>query len=181
VAVIDRRRVLAALAALPFVGAEAKKKRTTTFVRPVVHVKDYTSVLWNGIIPQVVDDFNAVMPSKGPRLVYERHPTGVCPEDIDTCSGNPGDQYAGLAWTLSPGVGKILVTDTIPLDPRRQRIVACHEFMHILTGIKDCYGCREDSCVHGWRETPGPFDIWKLKTVWGGKARKKRRRSRKRS
>jgi hypothetical protein len=40
----------------------------------------------------------------------------------------------------------------------------CHELMHALTHIPDNQSSRTDSCVWGWLDHPGPFDIDYLAT-----------------
>src|SRR3712207_5537537 len=45
-----------------------------------VHVYDYTSAVWDGIIAETVADYNAVMPQgkDAPRFIYHRMPERTC-------------------------------------------------------------------------------------------------------
>jgi hypothetical protein len=150
--------VLAALLLLPAMWVDAGKKHRIPDKRIVV--EDHTSAAWDGIIAETVDDFNRVMPKKGPKLVYKRGEAIACASSITVCAGDIAP-YWGLAIynTDSIGDGAIQVTDDPAITPALREAVACHEFMHILTGIRDNYGANPQSCVWGWRDAPGPFDI----------------------
>jgi hypothetical protein len=153
-----RALLLAAILLLPSI-AEAKPRRHAAAEREVVQVIDQTSTAWNGIVQETVDAFNAIMPPRGPILVYVRGVAG-CASQIPVCSGALPDNVLGLAWFF-PGDrwASIQVTDTRPLDRNGMEGVACHEFMHALTHIGDNYGAVADSCVWGYRSDPGRWDI----------------------
>ncbi len=168
---MNRRSLLISLAALLPGITQAKKKarkyRTFTVV-------DRTTPDWEGVVAGVVDAFNDVMPARGPRLIYQRSDPALCASDITVCLGDTMP-YLGLAAVPALGDAEIIITNQSPIDPDLQEALACHELMHALTGIRDCYGCRPDSCVHGWRRTPGTFDIAYLKKTFGKKKAKKKR------
>lgn len=136
-------------------------------------VVDNTSTSWDGIIEETVNDFNAVMPKHGPRLLYVRGKVMACGEDFDICSGELVNGYLGLALLSDLGKGHIQVSDTASLNSDGMEVVACHEFMHVLTLIRDNYGANPESCVWGYRKDPGPFDIAKLKSVYDREHEKK--------
>jgi hypothetical protein len=172
---VSRRAFVAALVALVAAPERAPTRRRAR--RSTIIVADYTSAAWDGVLVRTVADFNAVMPKGGPRLIYQRRASGVCPERVDTCSGDTGE-WAGWATIGTPGESFVMLSDSPLLNDFGKRAVACHEFMHALTSIKDCYGCRVDSCVHGWRETPGAFDVKRLRKVWGNDKRRSRKKRR---
>lgn len=145
----------------------------------VIAVYDRTSDAWNGVIEETVADFNAIMPPQGPRLVYVDQSGVLCAQDVKVCSGYVDPKYGGFAITRAPGEGEILLTDIIPLSRQGMEMIACHEFMHVLTQIPDDYIIDAignviwqhpgtDSCVWNWSENPGSFDIATLKSVYGG-------------
>jgi hypothetical protein len=172
-----RRVVLMGLAGLglaPVRGyatnkAKTHKRRTK---RPrTITVYDHTTAGWEGFVEKSVNDFRAVMPKQGPRLLYQRGSPDVCAADITVCTGDTAP-YWGLARGTR-GNGNVVLTDVADAPPGLRQAIVCHEMMHALTGIRDCYGCRPDSCVHGWRSTPGPFDVKKLARVFGTRARRR--------
>lgn len=143
------RYLLPLILLLPL-AVEAKSHRTLV-------VDDYTTQVWWGdTVERTVDDLNAVMPKRGPRLVYVDHPDGGCPagKGIVVCSDTTGKSLPGVTYGYT-----IIVSD----GSAQQQNVVCHEFMHVLTGIADNYDTRDDSCVWGRIDSPGPFDADLLK------------------
>jgi hypothetical protein len=146
--------------------------------RKVIRLYDYTGPEWEGVFYQTVQEFRAVMPRNRPRLKYVRGEHRICAQAVKTCEGLVLEGYAGFASVNLKhlGVGHIMVVDGSTLSPAFKDEVACHEMMHIMTGIEDNYGALPDqSCVWGSLTAPGPFDIEKLREVWGEKPKKKRR------
>jgi hypothetical protein len=140
----------------------------------VLVVRDYTSEAWAGVVEQTVDDFNAVMPKGGPKLVYERmepiscvvHPTQRRRSVLDICSVPELPSGA----RAHPRQKVILLNDTYtgPYYDRFRATTACHEVMHILTRVDDNVGALPDqSCVWGELAQPGPFDIDLLRKTYG--------------
>jgi hypothetical protein len=162
-----RTVLLALVLLLPSIAEAKPRPRTVAVAREVVQVIDRTSTAWNGIVQETVDDFNAIMPPKGPILRYVRGGVG-CASEIPVCSGALPDNVLGLAWYY-PGdrYASIQVTDTWPLDQEGKEAVACHEFMHALTHIGDNYGGNSQSCVWGRLPDPGIFDIDYLYRYFG--------------
>ncbi|MBA2707355.1 MAG: hypothetical protein H0U59_06085 [Gemmatimonadaceae bacterium] len=152
--------------------------------RPVMFVEDYTAPAWDGVIAETVADFNAVMPKRGPRLVYVRKPHVACaPAPTTTvCSGILGVGTAGLAYVTGGG-GRIALNDlyAFPEDSAGFPALACHELMHILADVGDNYGAFPSaSCVWGYLSDPGPKDVELLRARYGGDKDKKHDRRKKR-
>jgi hypothetical protein len=137
--------------------------------KPPIVVIDRTGPGWTDAVRKTVANFNAVMPPNGPRLVYQRAAAGC--EDVDVCSGDASGNL-GLTWfwaTDPPGVGHIVLTDTLPIFPLPKLNIVCHEMMHALTHIGDNYDARpQTSCVWGSILTrPGRFDVARLQETYG--------------
>lgn len=156
------------MALLP-VGTDARRHQR------VIVVHDYTSAAWDGVVQQTVADFNAVMPKRGPLLNYERA-QGECPylaprRTIVYCSVTyiPPHQPGGV-----PPAGTVFNRRTIhllDLDPDISQWRfnhACHELMHVLTGIPDTErSATVESCVWGFLPGPGSFDVAQLRQRYG--------------
>jgi hypothetical protein len=141
-------------------GVDAKKRSRQSIV-----IADYSSPAWDGVVAQVVQDFNTVMPSGGPRLHYVRHDPVLCAAiknlfrgPIKVCSMQSTTQAGsgGMGWHT------IWLSDEYTgewYDQFRARSV-CHEMMHALTGVRDNEGALPDqSCIWGSLSQPGAFDI----------------------
>ena len=153
-------------------GASDARRRKAHPPRIIV-VHDYTGETWSGVVQQVVDDFNAVMPQHGPRLVYLREHNAPCgdlsplPRDVQVCT-HPGFGHLGQVdypvWHKGRWHWSLIRVQATTIDKRR---VVCHEMMHVLTNIGDNYDALPDqSCVWGTLDHPGPFDITELSTVY---------------
>jgi hypothetical protein len=146
--------------------------------RDVVIVEDYSSALWDGIVAKTVDDFNAVMPRGGPRLVYERRAAVLC----DALPRRRGkNRHITVCSTTNRVGGQVFGGKRIELGdafadetrfPGYRAEATCHEFMHILTRIPDNYDTSPESCVWGRLTAPGPFDVATLEKVYGKKTRR---------
>lgn len=184
---VNRRSLIASLISLPFASTEAKKKKVRHGRNrwPDVTVYDHTG--WPEV-QEIVDEFNKIMPTRGPKLNVVRLEVGC--DDVTVCGGLKHDWAAGLAFLGNvPGNGQIQVSDTD--DPGYRLGLICHEMMHILTQIPDGYTRYDDgtvvwhhpgvdSCVWNTHPFPGEFDRQKLKETFGGKrplTKKKRRKS----
>jgi hypothetical protein len=112
------------------------------------------------LVAASVDDFNAIMPPRGPDLIYIRE-AGGCDtrKDLTICMSEERD-YAGLTayrnghpWRIYLSVGS---------GPSKE--IVCHELMHALADAPDRYGAApETSCVWGSLASPGATDISLLK------------------
>ena len=140
-----------------------------------VPVYDYTSPAWEGVIAQTVAEMNAILPKKAPRLVYRRMPEVPCSqaprrkEAIVVCLLAPGDPMPAHAawWTDGQTILRAQIRLSPSVSPGNERRVACHEFMHVTTGIRDNYGAAlSTSCVWGTLSSPGPFDVAHVKKVY---------------
>lgn len=171
---ISRRAVMLGIAALIPVPTQAKKRKRHRLHESFT-VIDRTPPEWDGVVAEMVDKFNAVMPPRGPKILYERGDPAVCADDIGVCVGNTMPYLGIAAITDTPGEAEIILTDQSPITRELQEAITCHEFMHAISGIRDCYGCQIDSCVHGWRRSPGSFDVKYLKKTFG-KRRKHRKK-----
>lgn len=145
---------------------------------PSVRVLDYTTPAWDGIVAEMVDEFNAMLPEAAPRLVYRRMPDRACQDmkkqvvagAIVVCSTATAP-YAG--WTRVWGdrtemiATRIVLNDRLFLSERFATNTVCHELMHAVTGIKDKYDRRrKTSCVWGDLPAPGRFDVAYARKVY---------------
>lgn len=171
------------IVATGLVPGESDARRHKADRQRTIVVQDYTSAAWAGVVTQTVDDFNAVMPKRGPRLRYVRE-DGACPDtrpkrSMLVCSV-ANDPRAGYA---SPWGRYVFVNDTYAVGWHAQfrAQTVCHEFMHALSGVGDnrtfgpdgnaIYPLPDQSCVWGDLSAPGPFDIALLAELYGSKRR----------
>jgi hypothetical protein len=136
-----------------------------------VVVYDYTSEVWEGVVVETVADMNAVLPHHAPHLTYRRMPSSGCKKHryaITVCS------VASLV-TWDATTQHFLNRVRIDLDDSTLGVhekIACEEMMHALTAIHDLANNYPDSsCVLGSLTDPGPFDVQKLKQIYGKKHR----------
>jgi hypothetical protein len=166
------RVVMWALVSWLLLGPPATAGEPVSRQRRVV-IYDYTSAVWDGVVPQTVADFNAILPSAAPRLLYRRMGLGGCGKQrrgIAICTDSARE--TAVTYHLARGK-RIVLPDRAHLVEHRDFMnrQVCHEMMHALTVIHDNYGALPDaSCVWGSLTAPGPFDVEELK-----KAYKKRR------
>ena len=77
----------------------------------------------------------------------------------------------GFGWGHTQGENGIILTAMATIGNRhRPPGITCHELMHAMTGIGDDYIVRSqgtrDSCVHGWNERLGSWDISLLESLY---------------
>ena len=126
-------------------------------------VFDYTPPAWQEAIRLTVDRFNAVMPEEGPLLVYVSRAPLTCPPEPEAADGiavcwENSTEFGGLSSGERQGA-QIVLMEKYTGEGDYERM-ACHEFMHVLTGIPDNYGAAPDqSCVWGYLREPGPYDL----------------------
>jgi hypothetical protein len=126
-----------------------------------VYVNDYTN---SPVVAETVDDFNAIMPKRGPHLIYRAMPYASC-EALTVCVDQNLIEFAGHAsWWR--GNGRIVLNK----DYVEENTV-CHEFMHVLTRVGDAYDTNPDSCVYGQLNDPGGADIALLREQYQRKKR----------
>jgi hypothetical protein len=147
----------------------------------VLVVRDYTSAAWGGVIEQTVEDFNAVMPKRGPHLVYRRA-DGPCPASVKRPTVAVCEFWHVTVWGAVQGGAvrerRIEVSGDPMVLPHGHRARAlCHEMMHAITGIRDnhvydpatgitTWALPDQSCVWGELSQPGPFDLDRLRQVY---------------
>jgi hypothetical protein len=135
-----------------------------------VRVLDYSTPKWDGLVSVMVDEFNAMLPTTAPRLVYRRMRERSCQDlanrvftsAIVVCSV-PTAPFVGMTsmWAGSTSMvdTRILLNDQGFFNARYATNTVCHELMHAVTGIPDRYDRRpKTSCVWGNLPTPGRFD-----------------------
>lgn len=138
-----------------------------------VIVRDHTGVHWEGLGEPALADWTAVLPARAPAFVYVREAAVACAGLTPTagelllCEDEPAAQYTGWVQTrhrvTRRGPYRIpwAIVHLNPVfaaeHPEKRRSLLCHELGHAVTAIPDG-GRNEDSCVQGWRETPGRFD-----------------------
>jgi hypothetical protein len=134
-------------------AVDAGKKRNR------VYVNDYTN---SSVVAETVDDFNRIMPKRGPRLIYRSIP-GLCSRAITVCQRDL-IEFAGFAY---------IYERRIEIDPdyRNDENVMCHEFMHVLARVPDAYDTNPDSCIYGRLDDPGGADIALLRERYQRKKR----------
>jgi hypothetical protein len=134
-----------------------------------VAVLDYTSRVWDSILPTTVAEMNAMLPPEAPRLVYRRKPARDCRHLIPrrgaiiVCSQERmrafGVTRVWLSRQRTLTKAKVRLRDTGMGSRRDARNTACHEVMHAITNIRDNPGAAPaTSCVWGTRPTPGRRD-----------------------
>lgn len=138
-------------------------------------VNDGSGPGWGAAVAQTVQEFNAIMPPGGPRLVYARQEPGAClggKRAIAVCgvSSLPGN-VPPESQAYSTGRFVYLLDATAHEPPAVVANTVCHEFMHALTGIPDNEDSRSDSCVWGRLTSPGPFDVAQLAARYPRKKR----------
>jgi hypothetical protein len=147
-----------------------------------VQVRVYTSSAWVPLIQRSVRDINAVMPRKGPRLILRVHGERSCAwvrkqkftrPTITICSRPDRD---ALGWTRYKQQRHTFRHERVRIMLRGEpnphpafvgddQNTVCHELMHAVSGMPD--GERHaDSCVQGWLESPGPWDVAYLQRVY---------------
>jgi hypothetical protein len=114
--------------------------------RERVVVLDYTG---GATVAETVEDFNRVMPRRGPRLVYRAMPSAPC-SAMRVCVDPGLVEFAGIA-----GRGVIVLNAAYIEDEN----TVCHEFMHVLARVPDAYDSNPDSCVYGRLDDPGGADV----------------------
>lgn len=140
-----------------------------------IHVYDYTSAAWDGVIAQTVADANAILPKRAPQVVYHRMAEATCDvvpkhrRGITVCSG--GEMW----WKQVPAFAEsgnfaefyphkhVTSRSTVYLTEGgwNRAKVACHELIgHAILGILDDYDSKTpgESCVHASAEKPGTWD-----------------------
>ena len=167
--------LMLAMVATGLMPGEGDAHRNAKPQRTII-IFDYTNAAWEGVVTQTVTDFNAVMPRRGPRVMYRRA-EGPCFDDHQrrnvyaVCSvpdldgGHPGIFY--------PFTHRIDLTDHAAQQSWSAKTnLMCHELMHALTRVSDNYDALPDtSCVWGRLPGPGSFDIDLLNERFGRKRR----------
>jgi hypothetical protein len=136
-----------------------------------VGVYDYTSAVWRPIVAATVEEFNAMLPARGPRLHYQVVGETPCDQisqqlhqrGIAVCTApmlSSDNELGRTEFYVSQGqLSRVRITLPETTNPGLRDNVVCHEFMHATTGIPDDYGARPDtSCVWGDLSAPGSFD-----------------------
>jgi hypothetical protein len=117
--------------------------------RQRVRVWDYTSPLYDGVVTATVRDFNAIMPKRGPRLVYRRMPQRPCAavkrkhRGITLCNVAPGadgeftDYRQARHATRRTVVKFINDADVLDGSPDPVRWSVEHEMTHAVFGAPE--------------------------------------------
>jgi hypothetical protein len=142
----------------------------TVWAEKSVRVLDYSAPKWTGLVEEMIDEFNSMLPESAPRLVYRRMPERACQDlqqrpivgAIIVCSV-PAAPFVGMTGVLHDGTTivetRVMLNDRLYLNTRQATNTVCHELMHAVTGIKDRYHRRpQTSCVWGSLLVPGRFD-----------------------
>src|SRR5215210_6922936 len=143
----------------------------TLWAEKSVRVLDYSAPKWTGLVEEMIDEFNGMLPESAPRLVYRRMPQRACQDlkprpfvgAIVVCSV-PTAPFVGMTGVLHDGTTivetRVMLNDEVFFNTRDATNTVCHELMHAVTGIKDRYNRhRKTSCVWGSLSTPGRFDV----------------------
>ncbi len=150
----------------------------TIWARKSVRVLDYSAAKWTGLVEEMIDEFNSMLPEPTPRLVYRRMPERACQDlnprpivgAIIVCSV-PAAPFVGMTGVLHDGTTivetRVMLNDRLYLNTSQATNTICHELMHAVTGIKDRYHRRpRTSCVWGSLPTPGRFDVAYARKVY---------------
>lgn len=167
--------LLALLVLLMSTESAVEAKPGAVWRGKALHVYDHSSAAWDGVFAQTVDDANAILPPRAPRVVYHRMAHAPCDalpthrRGITICSG--GDMrwkdntaFANSAGFTTPRMRKrVIFRATVWMTEGywQRAKVACHELIgHAILGIPDAYNSKmpEESCVHASAETPGTWD-----------------------
>jgi hypothetical protein len=144
---------------------QRKQPRRETLV-----VIDAASPVWTTAIAEMVAHFTTLPVEGMPELRYQRGSTTPGRDDLEFQSA-VGMDHLGH-WDARPNT--IVLNDTMgithPLDAKHKTV--CHELMHALALVGDCYGCNPDSCVHGTLSFPGGADIEMLRVRYRKKDRR---------
>jgi hypothetical protein len=150
-----------------------------------VAVTNYTG--WPEV-QETVDDFNRIMPSRGPKLVLVEAGVQPCAENITVCAGLNHPWAGGVAiWGTGDPLGEGTTVLRSDLDSLGREFILCHEMMHLLTHIPDDYVRHNDgtvtwnnpgldSCVWNYLRDPGSFDVQYLKQTFGGRTPEQEKR-----
>ena len=143
-----------------------------------VRVLDYSAAKWTGLVEEMIDEFNSMLPESAPRLVYRRMPERACQDlksrpfvgTIVVCSVATAP-FVGMTGVLHDGTiiveTRIMLNDKMFLNTRDATNTVCHELMHAVTRIKDRYYRRpKTSCVWGSLPAPGRFDVAYARKVY---------------
>jgi hypothetical protein len=182
--------VLAILALVPE-GVMAARPYPVWQVRAIT-VYDYTPPSWDGMVATTVDDFNAIIPRGGPRLTYRRMEVVPCDQvgweqrGIIVCvSSEPiiiggidaGGTVRGISGKRGNRLSRVELARDERIAPEYRPNIACHEFMHAVTGIIDknildpvtgnpTYPYPDTSCVWGSLSHPGPIDAEYVRAMY---------------
>jgi hypothetical protein len=163
-------------------GVDARKDRKNDHKekRERILVVDQTAPEWDGVVWEIVNEFNAAMPKHGPKLVYADSSEVNC-QDITICHQPLPPGYLGVTWVTPRDFhGPILLTDQVTPIRKEMRRIVCHELMHKVGKLPDAYtrlpnGTAEywyphmDSCIWNDHDSLGSFDIQTLRDVHGKK------------
>jgi hypothetical protein len=166
------RQVCGVLAVLALLASTTEVLATgAAWTKNGIGVYDYTSAPWRPLVESTVAEFNAMLPARAPRLVYQ--PMGEVPcsqisaqlhrGGITVCTAPslPANAELGEAqFSVNKGqLSRVRITLSEASAPQLRDTTVCHEFMHATTGIPDNYGALpESSCVWGNLTAPGAFD-----------------------
>ncbi len=167
------KTLLVLLALVMFLPGGTAAKGGAAWRAKSVVVYDHTSPEWQPYVAETVAAFNAMLPSRAPRLVYtpmrERPCTAMSYErgEIAVCfKGNDNATAFVVRHRVIHGALVRLIGDDPP-DERGN--VICHEFMHALTGVPDDYDFphEETSCVQGGGlNAPGAWDVFYARKMY---------------
>jgi hypothetical protein len=168
---------------LPTPGMAARYDGVTVlpFKGSRVVVRDHLPEAWRPLVHDLIDDFNAVIPSDGPELVYEASEEVPCSELIEQpppgvvrlCGKvDPSGTGHAYSWLNKRETAIVSAAMDIPYDAAAvdepwARYLLCHEMMHAFTHVRDRYDSRPDtSCVWGSLNEPGAWDIAMLQALY---------------
>lgn len=156
-----------------------------------VDVRVFSDAYGSPIIEEAVRQISRIMPARGPRLNlilsgpadcrevkerrYSRPTITVCdaPYEMDQTwlRSSGGEVKGGRAWVTMD----LWEYGGIEADQN----TACHELMHAVSWVDDNGAGvdKPDSCVHGLRPTPGPWDKAFLAKVYGKEAARGRKKA----
>lgn len=149
-------------------------KDGATWRKHRVVVKDYTPDEWKPYVADMVIAFNAMLPKRAPRLVYEAQPETPCKTlkrkrgrgQIAVCTGAFIDNTVLVAKN---GVIRSALIQLFPETmPTHRHGFVCHEMMHAVTDAPDDYSYPhpETSCVLGDANFPGKWDAAYARKVY---------------
>lgn len=129
---------------------------------------DYSDDRYTERFETEVNEFNANLPIYAPEMVYVRESPSDCNLDliedsITVCMADPDkpEAVADATWWVTPydAENKAMIRLKPTFTPLPRDPIPCHEMMHVVTYIADNYGANPDSCVWGYTEHLGSFDI----------------------